>query len=110
MRSCLITASLLALAPVAAQAQPAASPAAAPADDAVYTGDLMTRWGREVTPENAWRLYPPPPMVRDLWPNPNGLWASAIAPQAARLTAARDGNVLGPLPRQSHNSTAARHV
>src|SRR3546814_2850695 len=47
------------LAPLAAQAQTAASPAA-PADDAVYTGELMTRWGKEVTPENAWRLYPRP--------------------------------------------------
>ena len=100
MRSLLITASLLALAPLAAQAQTAASPAA-PAGDAVYTGELMTRWGKEVTPENAWRLYPRPQMVRDRWLNLNGLWDYAIAPKAADRPAAMDGNILVPFPVES---------
>src|SRR3546814_13634947 len=78
-----------------------ASPAAAPADDAVYTGDLMTRWGREVTPENAWRLYPRPQMVRDRSLNLNGLWAYAIAPKAAALTAAMSGTIPFPFPVDS---------
>ena len=34
---------------------------------------LMTRWGKEVTPENAWREYPRPQMVRQQWQNLNGL-------------------------------------
>src|SRR3546814_17553552 len=102
MRSFLITASLLALAPVAAQAQPAASPPAAPADDAVYTCDLMPRWGRAVTPENAWRLYTHPPMARDRWLTLNGLWASAIAPPAAALPAGMDGQIPAPPPIKSH--------
>ena len=34
----------------------AASPARA--DDHVYTSDLMTRWGKQVTPDNVWQSYP----------------------------------------------------
>lgn len=109
MRSLLITASLLALAPLAAQAQTAAPPAA-PADDAVYTGELMTRWGREVTPENAWRLYPRPQMVRERWVNLNGLWDYAIAPKAADRPAAMDGKILVPFPVESKLSRVARKV
>ena len=76
-----------------------ASPALA--DDHVYTSDLMTRWGREVTPENAWRLYPRPQMVRERWVNPNGLWDYAIAPKAAERPAAMDGQILVPFPVES---------
>ena len=39
----------------------------------------MTRWGKEVTPENAWRLYPRPQMVRERWVNLNGLWRCSQA-------------------------------
>ena len=28
---------------------------------------LMTEWGEKVTPENAWREYPRPQMVRENW-------------------------------------------
>ena len=34
-------------------------------DDAVYTSALVTRWGRAVTPENAWQCYPRPGMKRE---------------------------------------------
>src|SRR3546814_13941167 len=94
---------------LAAQAQTAASPAA-PADDAVYTGELMTRWGKEVTPENAWRLYPRPQLVRDRWLNLNGLWDYAVAPKAAGLPAAMDGKILVPFPVESKLSRVARKV
>ncbi len=33
---------------------------------------MMTTWGEKVTPENAWRSYPRPQMVRDNWVNLNG--------------------------------------
>jgi hypothetical protein len=39
---------------------------------------LMTNWGQDVTPENAWRQYPRPGMVRDDWLCLNGLWDYAI--------------------------------
>ena len=37
-------------------------------------GPLMTRWAKDVSPENAHPEYPRPQMVRDKWMNLNGLW------------------------------------
>ncbi|HYW80593.1 MAG TPA: glycoside hydrolase family 2 TIM barrel-domain containing protein [Thermoguttaceae bacterium] len=35
---------------------------------------LMTRWAKDVSPENAHPEYPRPQMVRDEWLNLNGVW------------------------------------
>jgi len=35
---------------------------------------IKTRWAADVTPENAWREYPRPQMVRADWKSLNGLW------------------------------------
>ncbi len=35
---------------------------------------ITTRWTAEVTPDNAWREYPRPQMVREDWQSLNGLW------------------------------------
>ena len=40
---------------------------------------LMTEWGEKVTPENAWRGYPRPQLVRENWVNLNGEWDYAIS-------------------------------
>jgi beta-galactosidase/beta-glucuronidase len=37
-------------------------------------GKMMTRWGKQVTPNNAWQEYPRPQFVRRYWANLNGLW------------------------------------
>lgn len=39
---------------------------------------LMTTWGEKVSPENAWRGYPRPQMVRSSWTNLNGEWDYAV--------------------------------
>src|SRR5262249_29185265 len=39
---------------------------------------LMTKWGKQVTPDNAWKEYPRPQLVRTDWLNLNGLWDYAI--------------------------------
>jgi hypothetical protein len=39
---------------------------------------MMTTWGGEVTPENAWREYPRPQFERTHWQNLNGLCESAF--------------------------------
>ncbi len=44
---------------------------------------LITRWGKEVTPDNAWREYPRPQLVRESWRNLNGLWDYAIVDRPA---------------------------
>jgi len=39
---------------------------------------LMTRWAKDVSPDNAHREYPRPQMERAEWVNLNGLWDYAI--------------------------------
>ncbi|HEU4958866.1 MAG TPA: glycoside hydrolase family 2 TIM barrel-domain containing protein [Sphingomonas sp.] len=80
------------------------------AGDHVYTSNLTTRWGRAVTPDNAWRSYPRPQMKRDRWLNLNGLWDYAIAPKAALQPAQMDGQILVPFPVESKLSRVARKV
>jgi len=40
---------------------------------------MMTTWGSEVTPENAWREYPRPQFEPPDWQNLNGLWGSSLS-------------------------------
>ena len=58
---------------------------AAAADWKPAPSPLMTRWGQAVTPDNAWREYPRPQMVRAEWQSLNGLWDYAVAPAEADL-------------------------
>jgi len=37
-------------------------------------GQIMTKWANDVTPENVWKEYPRPQLVRSDWLNLNGLW------------------------------------
>jgi len=83
---------------------------AAPKGDKVYTGAITTRWGKAVTPENAWRSYPRPQLQRDKWQNLNGLWDYAIVkvgtPQPTRM----DGKILVPFAVESRLSGVSRKV
>ena len=49
---------------------------------------LVTRWAKEVRPDNVWPEYPRPQMVRPAWQNLNGLWHYAIT--ARETTPAAD--------------------
>ncbi|MGN6375817.1 MAG: glycoside hydrolase family 2 protein, partial [Sphingomonas sp.] len=80
------------------------------ADDHVYTSSLMTRWGKDVTPQNAWRSYPRPQMKRERWQNLNGLWDYAITAKAVAAPAQMDGQILVPFPVESKLSRVARKV
>src|SRR5262249_13523350 len=57
---------------------------------------LMTQWGEKVTPDNAWREYPRPQLVRERWQNLTGLWDYAITPKTAPAPAKFDGQILVP--------------
>ncbi len=46
-------------------------------------GQLMTRWAKDVSPENAWQEYPRPQMTRPDWCNLNGLWDYLVVPRQA---------------------------
>lgn len=73
----------------AAQWQPAESP-------------MMTRWGKEVTPDNAWTEYPRPQFRReDSWTNLNGLWDYAVTSGDQQQPSEFDGKILVPYPIES---------
>ncbi|MDT8758307.1 glycoside hydrolase family 2 [Sphingomonas psychrotolerans] len=78
--------------------------------DKVYTGAITTRWGKAVTPENAWRSYPRPQLQRDKWLNLNGLWDYAIVKAGAPQPQTMQGKILVPFPVESRLSGVARKV
>lgn len=73
-------------------------------------GAMMTTFGEKVTPENAWREYPRPQMVRANWANLNGQWDYAIT--SVTNTPGRpvkwDGEILVPFALESALSGVGR--
>ncbi|MEY3897902.1 MAG: hypothetical protein RLZZ214_3423 [Verrucomicrobiota bacterium] len=62
---------------------------------------MMTAWGSELTPENAWREYPRPQFERSGWQNLNGLWDYAITAKDADKPAEWQGRILVPFAIES---------
>lgn len=111
LRHALAGAALMALTianPALAQNAPEAVPAMP--DGKVYAGPLSTKWGKAVTPENAWRSYPRPQMVREAWQNLNGLWDYAIVKANAPQPTQMDGKILVPFAVESKLSGVQRKV
>ena len=73
---------------------------------------LKTVWGERVTPENAWREYPRPQMVRANWTNLNGEWDYAVT--SVTNTPGRpvqwDGKILVPFALESSLSGVGRKL
>ena len=98
----LFTAMLGALALLGAEGATAQQAQSQPrSGEPVYTGLVTTRWGRAVTPENAWRSYPRPQMRRSAWANLNGHWDYAITKAGAARPERMDGRILVPFPVES---------
>ncbi len=58
---------------------------------------MLTKWARDVTPENVHAEYPRPQMVRKEWLSLNGLWDYAVRPAAMSAPPPRyDGRILVP--------------
>ena len=69
---------------------------------------MVTRWGRTVTPENAWQEYPRPQFRREQnWENLNGLWDYAVN-QSREIPEQFDGQILVPYPVESVLSGVGR--
>ena len=71
---------------------------------------LMTRWAKDVSPENVHPEYPRPQMVREDWQNLNGLWEYAITPKDAGKPSEFEGEILVPFPIESALSGVMKRV
>lgn len=72
-------------------------------------GRIMTKWAKEVSPENALPEYPRPQMVRAEWQNLNGLWDYAIVP-VGQTVKKFDGQILVPYAVESALSGVGKRV
>src|SRR6186713_1416717 len=88
----------------------AVSSTAFAADWKPATAPLMTKWGKNVTPENAWKEYPRPQLVRKDWLNLNGLWDYAITQKDAPQPEAWDGQILVPFCLESALSGVGKRL
>ena len=67
-----------------------------------FVSELITRWGEQVTPDNAWTEYPRPQLRRDNWTNLNGQWDYAITPvKQQRPPGKWSGKILVPFSLES---------
>ncbi|WP_145296443.1 family 43 glycosylhydrolase [Crateriforma conspicua] len=67
-----------------------------------FQSDLITRWGKKVTAENAWTEYPRPQLKRDDWTNLNGHWDYAVTSLDSHDTPGQwDGKILVPFCLES---------
>lgn len=71
---------------------------------------LKTRWADRVTPENVWREYPRPQMVRKDWVNLNGMWTCSIQRDGRSAADAPSYQVLVPFPIESQLSRVHQSV
>jgi hypothetical protein len=97
MRFCFLVLFCVFVPTVAAQWKPAPAP-------------LMTEWGKRVTPENVWREYPRPQLVRKEWVNLNGLWDYAITQKGTAKPEKWDGQILVPFCVESALSGVGKRV
>lgn len=88
----------------------AAAGSAFAADWKPATVPLMTKWGKKVTPKNAWQEYPRPQLVRKDWQNLNGLWDYAITPKSTARPEKWDGQILVPFAVESALSGVGKRV
>ena len=74
-----------------------------------FDSDLITRWGSNVTAENAWTEYPRPAMVREKWQNLNGHWDYAVTDtDVTTVPEDWDGKILVPFALESRLSGVQR--
>jgi beta-galactosidase/beta-glucuronidase len=71
---------------------------------------ILSRWEKQITPENAWREYPRPQMVRQKWLNLNGMWEYAITPKTAPAPTRFTDQILVPFALESTVSKANKSL
>lgn len=73
-------------------------------------GSMLTQWGKAVTPDNAWREYPRPQMVRDNWTNLNGLWDFTVTNRNAPKPTDWEEQILVPFAMETPLSGIGRRL
>ncbi|QXD22574.1 glycoside hydrolase family 2 [Opitutia bacterium ISCC 51] len=71
---------------------------------------MLTPWGEKVTPDNAWRDYPRPQMVRENWTNLNGLWKFAVTKNTAARPSEWESEILVPFALETPLSGVGRRL
>ncbi len=71
---------------------------------------IKTRWAVKVTPENVWKEYPRPQMVRQQWKNLNGLWEYAITSNRTEKPEEWKKNILVPFALETPLSGVGRRI
>jgi beta-galactosidase/beta-glucuronidase len=72
------------------------------------SGNIITRWAKDVSPESVWREYPRPQMSRPEWLNLNGLWEYWITDRTEKTKHKLEGEILVPFPIESALSGVKR--
>ena len=73
-------------------------------------GPSLTRWAKDVSPDNVHSEYPRPQMVRNDWLGLNGLWDYAIVPKDQGRCENFDGKILVPFAVESALSGVMKAV
>jgi beta-galactosidase/beta-glucuronidase len=76
-------------------------------DWAIAPNTMLTEWGAQITPDNAWQDYPRPQLQRDNWQNLNGLWRYAVVDRKAKEPQSWQGQILVPFAIESPLSGVA---
>ena len=71
---------------------------------------LMTRWAKDVDPENPLPEYPRPQFERDTWQSLNGLWDYAITDKQSGVPEKWEGQILVPFAIESALSGVGKTV
>ena len=70
----------------------------------------MTRWAKDVSPDQSLPQYPRPQMVRKDWLNLNGLWNYSVVARDDKQPASFQGDLLVPFPIEAPLSGVGRMI